>query len=106
MLCRGDGEGSAKVSSIGLAAEPIQNLVAGHDIAELLNNILQRRAMLVVGQSRAAIRYHHDFEIDIMASRAVASQQMFVLVPATRSVFTSRLRNNRSRLEEPGISAL
>jgi hypothetical protein len=33
---------------IGPSAEPFQNLVAGHHIPELLNDVLQRSAMLVV----------------------------------------------------------
>ena len=61
------------------------------------------RAMFVVGKGRAAVRnHHHSLKSSIMASRAVASQQILVLVPATSTVSMSRLRSSRSRLGRTG----
>src|SRR5271168_4628149 len=50
--------------SVGPAAKPFNDLIAGHHVTELLNHVLQRRAMLVVGQRRATVGHHHHFEVE------------------------------------------
>jgi hypothetical protein len=48
---------------VAVDAEEFQHFVRRHDVTKLLDDVLQRRAVLIVRQRRAAVRDHDDLEI-------------------------------------------